>query len=469
MRCLCVVSAFTIFAYMVERNKTKRYIAEKIALLVILVISLLAARLVVGLRAVIRLTVPIELSRSGLSISMPQGNGWRCNGKWVYDDDSYTLNSVFAVRAGSVRSYARCRYLLARQTAGGQARQTTDGQASQEHTPQQRFDEEAAAVGGEVVETGRMNAGEAGAEESKLVVDWARISGDDGLEIILGVCGLAGGRQLEIEVFQARGEQGLAQNIFERIVKGVQFNNNGLLQAAARVVSELRDTGLSDIPDDNQPNFFILSDANGRAIGFTMDVMEVLADEEPALRAASYFYGRGLAANEEAGFFHGDITFSRFDWRVIENSPRTGRKVIEMSADSGVLTVRKSGPGGKEKEYALGKAAVPDIVLEPVLQELLGNGPREIVIDVIRPEGNIVPVYIEKINQADSNSIKLEVLDGHGYRQQIYYDDAKQPTKIVLEQDGTYTLNRATAEQIAKTFPERADLVLKQDLSREGF
>jgi hypothetical protein len=444
---------------MAESDKTKRYIAEKIALAVILVISLLVARLVVELRSVIRLTAPIELSRLGLSVSMPQGNGWRCDGKWGYGDDGYTVNSIFAVGAGAVRSYARCHYIL----------------ASQQRTVQERFSEDAATMGGEVVETGRMDAGpsasprgeQAGAQQ--LIVDWARISGNE-LEMVSGVCELAGGRQLEIDVLQTGDERGLAQNIFERIVKGIQFNDNGFLQAGAQVVGEVRDAGAEDFADDNQPVFFILSDSKGRAIGFTMDSMEVRADEEPAVKAASYFYGRGLAANEEAGVFHGDVAFKRFDWRVVESSPRTGRKGIEISADSGVLTVRKSDPSGRGKEYALGEAAVPDIVLEPVLQKMLDRDQREIVIDVIRSEGVITPVYIEKVIEQDSNSIKLEVLDGRGYRQQIYYDDAKRPAKIVLEQEGAYTLNRSTAEEIAKTFPERAELVLKQDqqLDREG-
>lgn len=432
---------------MAESDKTRRYIAEKIALAALLVISLLVARLVVELRSVIRLTAPIELSRSGLSVSMPSGNGWRCDGKWAYSDAGFTINSIFAVRAGAVQSYARCHYLL----------------VSQRLTVQERFNEDAATMGGKVVETGRMDLGQAGAQQ--LVVDWARISGEEGLEMVSGVCGLAGGRQLEIDVLQTEDGRGLAQNIFERIVKGIQFNDNGLLQAGIQLVNEVRDTGLSPgAPgDDNQPVFFILSDSKGQTIGFTMDTMEVRADEEPAVKAASYFYRRGLAANEEAGLFRGDSAFSRFDWRVVENSPRTGRKGIEMSAESGVLTVRRLGASSEEKGYVLGKTAVPDIVLEPVLRKMLGRDQREIVIDVIRSDGNIVPVYFEKMNQTDGNSIKLEVLDGRGYRQQIYYDDAKRPVKVVLEQEGTYMLNRATADEIAKSFPERAELVLKQD------
>ena len=445
---------------MFEEDKTKRYKQEKIALAVILAISLLVARLVVELKGVIRMTAPVELSRSGLSVSMPQGNGWRCDGKWAYGD-GFTINSVFAVRAGQIQSYARCHYIL----------------ASKQQTIQGRFSEDAEAMSGKVVEMGQMDTGPSASPRGeqggagKLVVDWARISGDDGLEMLTGICGLADGRELEIDVLQTGAELGLTQNIFERIVKGIQFNDNGLLQAGVQVVSEARDTGLSaGAGDDNQPVFFILYDSKGQAIGFTMDSMEVRDEDEPAVKAASYFYRRGLAANEEAGFYRGDVAFRQFDWGVVGSSPRTGRKGIEMSADTGVLTVRKLGAGGREKEYALSESAVPDIALEPVLQRMLDSAPREMIIDLIRSDGVITPVYIEMVNQSDGNSIKLEVLDGRGYRQQICYDDTKQPIKIVVEQEDKYMLNRATAEEIAKTFPERAELVLKQDqpFDREG-
>jgi hypothetical protein len=81
-----------------------------------------------------------------------------------------------------------------------------------------------------------------------------------------------------------------------------------------------------------------------------------------------------------------------------------------------------------------------------------------------------VPVYIEKANKTDSNSLKIEILDGSGYRQQVYYDEAEQPVKIVVDHQGTYELNRATAEEIAKAFPERAGLIEKRNqlLDRQG-
>jgi hypothetical protein len=134
-----------------------------------------------------------------------------------------------------------------------------------------------------------------------------------------------------------------------------------------------------------------------------------------------------------------------------------------MSGDSGVLTVSRSGAGNKENEYAIGQAAVPDIVLEPVLRKMLDSDLRQAIVDVIRSEGTVVPVYIEKMEptkeQAADYALRLELLDGRDHWQQIYYDSSKEPTKILVEQENTYTLKRADANEIATTFPERANLV----------
>jgi hypothetical protein len=378
---------------------------------------------------------------------MPKGNGWQFDGKWAYDDYGYSVSSIFSVRAGAVRSFASCHYVL----------------ASENRTAEEWFDKDAAKIGGKVVETGQSDAGE-------LIVDWAKISAEAGLEKLSGVCELAGRRRLKISVLEAGGETELAQNVFDRIVKSITYNDNGFLQSGERVVSEIKKAGVGEFVKDNQPLFLILSDSKGRAIGFTMDSIELQADKQSALSAASYFYRRKLPAVEQAGFYYGDVSFERFEWMFREKRPRVGRIDIEMSAESGVLTVRRPGISDRAKEHAISRSAVPDIVLWPVLKIMLENDSPEIVIDVIQPEGNVVPVYIEKANESDSNSLKIEVLDGSGYRQQIYYDDAAQPVKIVVEHQGTYEFNRATAEEIARAFPERAGLIHKQDrlLDREG-
>ena len=430
---------------MVNENKTGEHIARTIALPALLVISLLVARLVMHSKTGIRLSAPIELSRSGLSLSMPSGNSWKCEEKWTYENNIFSASSVLVAGGVTNQSYAQCRYLLA--TRAG--------------TPQERLDEEHAEA--KAIETGQITA-------DQLTVNWASINTDAGVEIILGVCELAGGRQLEIEVLQTAEEQGLAQQVFEKIVKSIRFSDNGFLQAGAQLISEVRGEGLNDILAGNSGqlvSLFTITDARGQAIGFTMDAMAAIqTDANTTINAASYYYLRGSVPDEQVSFFRGGADLRQFTWRV-ETISRMGSKGIEMTAGSGVLAVRRLRAGlsvnQRTSEYELGEATVPDVILDPVLTRVLDSNEQAVIIDVIRSEGIIMPAYVEKMppakGQTDNNSVRMEWLDGRGYWQQTYYDSSKKTTKILLGQESTYTLSPADANEIMRIFPERADFV----------
>jgi hypothetical protein len=445
---------------MVDENKTPHHTAKTIALPALLVISLLAARLVMHSKTGLIMSEAIELNRSGLSVSMPSGNGWLCEEKWSFDDSSFNVSGIFGTGPGD-RAYAQCRYLL----------------AADLETPQERLDRK--YPGTKLDATGQST-------EGSLTVNWAIINIDSGIEIILGVAQLAGGRQLEIEVLQGAFEQNPAKDIFEKIVKSIRFSDNGLLQSGLRLISEIRDEGLDINAGDETgkpTSVFSIADSRNKIIGFTMDAMMLVrTDANTAINAADYYYLRGTTANEQVGFFRGSPDLRQFVWRV-ETSSRTGRKGIEMTADSGTLSVRRlragslfdKRAGSQTGEYELGETAVPDIVLGPILTKAMDSNEQAFIIDVIRSDGDITPVYIEKSSplegQTDNNSIKLEWLDGRNYWQQAYYDDSKNPVKILLTQESTYTLKRTDANEIAAIFPERADIVngKKQLLDREGF
>jgi hypothetical protein len=435
---------------MVDENKTGKHIARTIALPALLVISLLVARLVMHSKTGIRMSAPIELNRSGLSVSIPSGNGWKCEEKWAYENNIFSASSILNVGGATNRSYAQCRYLLA--TRAG--------------TPQELLDEEHAKA--KAIETGQITAGQ-------LTVNWASINTDAGIEIILGVCELAGGRQLEIEVLQVAEEQGLAKQVFEKIAKSVRFSDNGFLQAGTRLLSEIRDEGVKGVlagdADGRTVSLFAIADPRGRTIGFTMDAMAAIqTDANTTINAADYYYLREPVPDEQVSFFRGGADLRQFTWRVETNS-RVGPQGIELTADSGKLSVRRlqtslavdRRAGRETSEYELGEATVPDIILGPVLTKIMDSNEQAVIIDVVRSEGIITPAYIEKMppakGQTDSNSVRMEWLDGRGYWQQTYYDTSKKAVKIVLGQKSTYTLSPADANEIIKIFPERADFV----------
>ncbi|MBN2021053.1 MAG: hypothetical protein JW749_12620 [Sedimentisphaerales bacterium] len=464
---------------MANNKHTGRDIIGKLAIPVILVLSLLTARLMVEHRSAIILSAPVELRRCGLSVSMPSGNGWESSGEWIYGDDRFIITSSLSIDPIS-RSYVQCQYLL----------------AGDSETATQQLDEHASELEGQIVETGQLRT-------NQVMVEWARIQRTvpgtfEGLpgeaqaksrfdfqnlsDVVLGICKLPAGRQLEIEVF-SQEENNVSWEVFERIVKTVRFSDDGLLQAGAGLISEARKIGLTDIlsqsPSSGLPgeaqaksgrlsSLLLILNPRGLPIGFTFDVIMTQGENLPAVKAANYYYRRDLIPYEQIGRFRGDDGFEQFTWNV-ETSSRAGREGIEMTGNNGLLRIRFSAGrrSGAENEYALAKAAIPDIVLEPVMKNFRDSPLQEIIVDVIRSDGTVTPVYIEKINPAVKGqsyiwALRLEVLDGRDYWQQVYYDGDGPPAKIIFSQEGTYTFQRATPEQIARAFPEQADLVLNQ-------
>ncbi len=47
--------------------------------------------------------------------------------------------------------------------------------------------------------------------------------------------------------------------------------------------------------------------------------------------------------------------------------------------------------------------------------------------------------------------------------QQIFLDNQKQISKILLYQNGVYTIKRASKEDILKEFPQRAEYIIQKD------
>ena len=103
--------------YMTKTFDTKKFAADKIAFLGLLIVSLLIARLIIVSRTAIVLSEPIVLEHSGLSISIPTGRGWRSENRWLYQEDSFTLSVFFVPRSATPTILVKCQYLLAAKEA----------------------------------------------------------------------------------------------------------------------------------------------------------------------------------------------------------------------------------------------------------------------------------------------------------------------------------------------------------------
>jgi hypothetical protein len=440
------------------------------------------------------LSEPIELNCAGLSVCIPTGNGWRSEKQWKYQQNAFTLDSFFNPVPGSVTAIVSCRYQL----------------AATKTAPEVLFKEKTSAVGGsKIAKTGQIEIGRPGSSFAKgpqnksiPTIDWAHIKGSKTLfDTFFGVAQLPNNRRLDIEVYQAAGDTDLAEGIFKSVTESLKFTDNQLLEAGSKIVAEIKGKGLDSFlasvgnkQEWDRESFFLIKDARERTIGFTMEVLGSHFAERPQNGAAlepvpeaqlnilawSFYYIRGRHDQEQVTFFQSDNSFNEFVWKS-ETSGPSGRSGVEIVLDkNGIMTVKEFDLQAKEKDYQISPAAIPDVLGKYIFSQMLDSDQKEIFVDIIEADGKITPALISRIEVSPSFAsqnrssgadvaqeeaaylFRMEFLDGRGFSEQVYLDDQRRISRRLLQQESTYTLERTSAENILREFPEQGSYILQK-------
>lgn len=443
----------TMAAIMDNTRGTKKHEYDKIALLGLFALSLLMAYLIVVFRSRILFSDPIQLSQTGLSVSMPSGRNWQSEKKWKYQENMFSVSSLFPRGSGRPTAWASCRYMLSAEAA----------------TPQMQFQQRASAINAVVRQTNKT-------QTNKLTIDWARIDIPElQFNMFLATTRLPDNRQLDIEVGQIAGEVELTEQIFKRIIENLKFEDNRLLKAGAEIIAEIKHRGLDGfLNNQNRLAYFLIKDEAGDSIGFSMDMIidsgidGSVTGNQPDIRANSRFYIRGRNFVDHITVFHCNNNLNEFVYNS-ETNRRAGRSSAEIILDAaGVITISEFQTQPDEKSYQLGPAMMPDVFLDQILMQMLDSEKDQIIIDIIEATGKIIPTHIAAIEvakdvAADEDAayvFELKLLDGREFSERLYLNDQKHVYKRLARQDNLYTLERTGAENIAREFPEHADRIL---------
>jgi hypothetical protein len=135
------------------------------------------------------------------------------------------------------------------------------------------------------------------------------------------------------------------------------------------------------------------------------------------------------------------------------------------------MTIGIPGSATEEEKYYPGPASIPDIFAEFAFAVMLDSDCLEIILDIIQSDGTIVPTLISRIETknipADENfagAFKVEFLSGQGYSEKVYLDGNRQITKILLQQENLYIIERAEVQNIFEKFPRQGESVLQKKL-----
>jgi hypothetical protein len=474
--------------YMSRTYETKKYGADKVAFLGLFVLALLIARFIIASRSAIVLSRPIKLDYAGLSAVVPAGKGWRSEKQWKYQENAFTLSSVF--QSGSGTALARCQYLLLATKVSSDV----------------LFEQKASEVGGVIAKAGQTPISKPGPAFTKssqsgapAVIDWVQIIKPQTLsDMFLGIAQLPNNRRLDVEVYQTTGDIDLTEHVFELMAESLEFEDNPFWEAGSEIVSEIKNRGLDHFLVSHHPagsqntiwsdrqsreSFFLIKDESGLSIGFTMEVLtgdaslqNDLKEEsvgsapsaQPNIQGASLNYLRGRYGREQSSFFQSDNSFDEFAWKS-RTSSMGGISGSEIFlGEDGIMTVKDFDTRVEEKNYRIGPTAIPDVLGELIFSPLLDSGHEKIFVDIIQSEGTILPVLISKAEPSDFAAEKeaayvlmVEFLDGRGFSEWLYLDGQRRISKRRLRHSQIYLFERSSAEDIAREFPERADYILK--------
>jgi len=423
----------------------KKFETDKIALLGLFVLALLAAYILVSVKSALIFSEPIELTHMGLSVSVPVGNGWYSEKQWRYHKNTYTLSSNFAVSSDKPVAVAYCQYLLAPETI----------------PPKIWYEQKAVEVDGEIIEMNQEQI-------NGLTVDWAHIERPELLlSIFLGTTELPNDRRLNIEVHQFTNDIDFAEDVFKQIIKSLSFEDNQRIENGIEVVKAVKDKGLNSFLDNqNRQGYFLIKNSEEQTIGFMIDVItDSDSDALFNIQAAGHLYGRGI--REQAVLFRGTNNLGEFIWQS-ETSGTVGISHLEIILDEdGIMTVGEVRARSKTR-YRLSSAAIPDIFIEQLLNQIIESRMKQIIIDVIDADGKITPTIVSVIEDEENNSVdedtayamKLEFLDGQGFSELIFLNDRKHITKVKVQQNKRFTIEKTGREVLLQEFPERADFIL---------
>ncbi|MBN2138322.1 MAG: hypothetical protein JW720_10990 [Sedimentisphaerales bacterium] len=432
---------------------TKVSIRVKVAFLGLFVLALASARVMVALRSTIILSAPIELSHAGFAVRMPDGNGWQSPDQWDYRQRAFTLYGTFTPNSPRPLASARCTCVFPAEIID----------------PQQRFTNLEEKLDGHIIKSGQI-------ETEIAVVDWACIQKNDSWSgTMFGMADLPYNRRIEIEVEEGAGDMDMAEQVFRAITESLVITESPLLEAGSSVISDMKAKGVASFMDNqNRQDLFLIRDSRRRIIGFTTSVLVDMGKgvDGFTIQAAGLDYIRGRPAHEEVTSFESDDRFDRFAWKSEAIGIELSGTTLTLE-DDGILAVDRSGFSAEvelsqENRYKTGQTVMPDILLDLLIVRMIELNTEEIIVDVIKADGRIIPTRISRVEfdkaaglSDVSYMLKLTPLDGRDSFQHVYLDDRKRVLRTGLKRESIFWFERGNPKDVAELFPERKEFILQ--------
>ena len=358
-------------------EKVKRYSLVELVLLCIFFIGLLISGLIVKVRQRVLLLPPLELSGSGVAVSMPKGKNWDSTPAWQYEESGQCMVLVGQFRSQAGRGIeVRWRYYFA--TPAGSEEELLKEQADSMGADILRMD-----TAGQMVYASMVARGTA---PEPFYVGMRRLNFDRSVELLVKPYGL--NSAYEENVFTT-----LAQNMTYQLPDELA---NG--QAWMDTFLQSQDRQESDSFTDEA---FVIKDIRGSAVGYyyARQVVPANGDAMPRRIQIRHLDKKLFKLQSDLWYHLADKTYrweTEFESFVVRD-----RHSYKVERDSdGTLSVVGYAKSARFLEQV--HFFLPEPLLMQTLSAFADGSLDKVVVDVVSADGRMVPVRLEKIDPAQS-------------------------------------------------------------------
>jgi hypothetical protein len=430
---------------MTYTEKLKQFGLDKIAFLVLLIAGLICAEFIVSSRNSFKLSKPVSLNGTGLSVSIPAGGGFRpTSDGFSYTDNEFRLGSVLqAGKDAGLSVYWRYFILPAEQTAS------------------ERFISDANSIDG-IIESSQTKQFDQFSFECVRIV-----AKKNAIVLLSGTAQLPDGRTLTLEVMQKSRDFNFADKVFDSVIESASFNPENPLADGIKFLDNFKQKNLAGIVSKKkEQNYYYIQDFTDRKLGFSTDADGIMSDGKNNSIAAAglYFLHSGRISHAEQDFFTAEPNLHTFKWANRQSDLLINREIptgIELDAE-GMITVRKT---NRLQTFKQSSSMLPEMLFDAAVEDFLRSDFNSVMLDMLLSDGRIRPAIIKKAGPNDYPQLKaafaaeIEFFDAGTANQTVYFDSKGRIILSEVRGSFSYRLQRTEKEKLAADFPQWLDKI----------
>jgi len=416
-----------------------KYSADKIALLGMLVLSLVLAKLVIISKSSISLSEPIHLGNASLKISLPNSKGWNAEKTFSYNNNSYITNSYLLTGSRIPAAWIKCSYFL----------------TAAQLDPRRRLVEKAEAVKGQHEAVSIYDA-------SQLTMYYTSISHRHNPTMLTyGTGTLADGRIFDIEITCENStiEQGISPiKILKTIAASIRLDQNPFRTEGSQIIRDIKAQGVDAcLKNLDTQSLFLIKDRTHGIIGYSSELIISSRNRPLNIKAAGTLDILSVFRIQKDYSFYSDNSFNNFEFSSFSEDSVSRSKLKVSLVDQKMQISKES---SLEPEILNTTAdIIPEALLNLVYKQMLTTNTDTIIVDILESDGKVTPALISKIKSDTPETIlRMVLLNDTGLTHIITIDTNHNIAKIEFYKKNLI-FERTSKDKLFKLFPDSLDKI----------